>query len=129
MELKQIIVSFLEEKGIAVIDMGTGTPENFPCTAGGYRNARQIAGIKADGCILICRAGAGASLTKDKMKGIRTHVCSEQFTVRLSKRHGNTNVLTFITQVAGSRSAKMNIEEWLNTEFTDICHKTRAYDY
>ncbi len=125
-ELKQVIVSFLKEKGIDVIDVGTNTPESFPYAVSGYRVARLVADGDADGGILICGTGVGISLAANKVKGIRACVCSDPFTARLSKQHNNTNILAFGARVVGSELAKMIVEEWLNAEFEGGRHATRV---
>jgi len=125
-ELKQIIVSFLKEKGIDVVDVGTNTPESFPYAVSGYRVARLVAGGEVDGGILICGTGVGISLAANKVKGIRACVCSDPFTARLSKQHNNTNILAFGARVVGSELAKMIVEEWLNAEFEGGRHAARV---
>jgi len=125
-ELKQIIVSFLKEKGIDVVDVGTNTPESFPYAVSGYRVARLVAGGEVDGGILICGTGVGISLAANKVKGIRACVCSDPFTARLSRQHNNTNILAFGARVVGSELAKMIVEEWLNAEFEGGRHAARV---
>ncbi len=125
-ELKQVIVSFLKEKGIDVIDVGTNTPESFPYAVSGYRVARLVADGDVDGGILICGTGVGISLAANKVKGIRACVCSDPFTARLSKQHNTPNVLAFGARVVGSELAKMIVEEWLNAEFEGGRHAARV---
>ncbi len=125
-ELKRIIVSFLKEKGIDAVDVGTNTPESFPYAVSGYRVARLVADGDVDGGILICGTGVGISLAANKVKGIRACVCSDPFTARLSKQHNNTNILAFGARVVGSELAKMIVEEWLNAEFEGGRHEARV---
>ena len=101
-ELKNIIVDFLKEKGRAVVSG------------------------EADLGIAICGTGLGISLAANKVKGVRACVCSEPYTAVMSRRHNDANVLCFGARVVGSELAKMIVDEWINAEFEGGRHQRRV---
>lgn len=126
LELKAAIVSFLSEKGIDVVDVGTNSTDSFPYAVSGYRAAALVASGEVDGGVLICGTGVGISLAANKVKGIRACVCSEPYTARLAKQHNNANMIAFGARVVGPELAKMIVEEWLNAQFQGGRHAERV---
>ncbi len=124
-EMKNEIKTYLESKGIEVIDVGTNSPERFNYPISGYKVAKLVAGGEVDGGVLICGTGVGISLSANKVHGIRACVCSEPYTARLSKQHNNTNIIAFGTRVIGVETAKMIVDEWLAAEYEGGRHQTR----
>lgn len=124
-EMKNEIKTYLESKGIEVIDVGTNSPERFNYPISGYKVAKLVARGEVDGGVLICGTGVGISLSANKVHGIRACVCSEPYTARLSKQHNNTNIIAFGTRVIGVETAKMIVDEWLAAEYEGGRHQTR----
>ena len=125
-ELKNIIVDFLKEKGIEVLNLGTDSSESCDYPVYGEKVGRAVVSGEADLGITICGTGVGISLAANKVKGIRACVCSDPYTAKLSRMHNNTNVLAFGARVVGSELAKMITEEWLDAEFEGGRHQRRV---
>ena len=125
--LKRSIMTFLEEKGIEVVNVGTDSEERFNYPISGYKVGKMVASGEVDYGILICGTGVGISLSANKIKGIRACVCSEPYTAKLSKMHNNTNILAFGARVVGEDLAKMIVTEWLSAEYEGGRHKIRVY--
>ena len=100
-ELKNIIVDFLKEKGIEVLNLGTDSSESCDYPVYGEKVA-------------------------NKVKGVRACVCSEPYTAVMSRRHNDANVLCFGARVVGSELAKMIVDEWINAEFEGGRHQRRV---
>lgn len=124
-EMKKEIQSYLESKGIEVIDVGTNSTERFHYPVSGYKVAQMVAAGEVDGGVLICGTGVGISLAANKVKGIRACVCSEPYSARLSKQHNNTNIIAFGARVIGPETAKMILDEWLNAKYEGGRHQIR----
>ncbi len=124
--LKEIVIKFLEEKGIQVKDFGTQSTEasNYPEIAEVVSNA--VVSGECERGILICGTGVGMSIAANKVKGIRALVCSEPFSAKLSKQHNNSNILCFGARVVGSEMAKMIVENWVDAEYQGGRHQTRV---
>ena len=124
--LKRSIMTFLEEKGIEVVIVGTDSEERFNYPISGYKVGKMVASGEVDYGILICGTGVGISLSANKIKGIRACVCSEPYTAKLSKMHNNTNILAFGARVVGEDLAKMIVTEWLSAEYEGGRHQIRV---
>lgn len=124
--LKEIVIKFLEEKGIQVKDFGTQSTEasNYPEIAEVVANA--VVSGECERGILICGTGVGMSIAANKVKGIRALVCSEPFSAKLSKQHNNSNILCFGARVVGSEMAKMIVENWVDAEYQGGRHQIRV---
>lgn len=125
-ELKEIILDFLAEKGHEVINLGTDTTESCDYPVYGEKVGRAVVSGEADLGIAICGTGLGISLAANKVKGVRACVCSEPYTAVMSRRHNNSNVLCFGARVVGSELAKMIVEQWLEAEFEGGRHQRRV---
>ena len=124
--LKRSIMTFLEEKGIEVVNVGTDSEERFNYPISGYKAGKMVASGEVDYGILICGTGVGISLSANKIKGIRACVCSEPYTAKLSKMHNNTNILAFGARVVGEDLAKMIVTEWLSAKYEGGRHQIRV---
>lgn len=127
-EMKKQIMSFLQEAGYEIINVGNDDPldrdDDYPLY--GYKVGRLVADGKADLGICICGTGVGISLAANKVPGIRACVCSDPYTAQLSRRHNNTNILAFGARVIGIELAKMIVKEWLEAEFEGGRHQRRV---
>jgi ribose 5-phosphate isomerase B len=123
--LKKEIITLLEDRGIEVIDCGTGSTEasNYPVY--GYAVGRLVADKKVDGGITICGTGIGISLAAGKIDGVRAAVVSEPVSAELTKRHNNANVLSFGARIVGTVMAKEIVTAWLDAEYEGGRHQKR----
>ena len=124
-EMKMQIVSYLQEKGIEVVNYGTDGFESFPYPVSAKKVADAIINKEVDGGILICGTGVGISIAANKVKGIRACVCSEPVSARLSKEHNNSNIIAFGARIVGIEMAKVIVDSWLNAEYQGGRHQSR----
>lgn len=124
-ELKPLIIEYLEELGHSVKDFGPYTSERTDYPLYGKKVAEEVAKQHYDRGILICGTGVGISIAANKVRGIRAVVCSDPYSARLSKEHNNTNILAFGSRVVGSELAKMIVSEWLDASFEGGRHQDR----
>ena len=125
-ELKNIIVDFLKEKGIEVLNLGTDSSESCDYPVYGEKVGRAVVSGEADLGIAICGTGLGISLAANKVKGVRACVCSEPYTAVMSRRHNDANVLALGAGITGPNLAKRMVEVFLNTEFEGGRHARRV---
>ena len=116
-EVKAAIVSYLQEHGYEVTDIGTNSAEivRYPYYAA--RVAQVVASGKADGGVLICSIGIGMSMVANKFKGVRASVCSSHYTAMMTRRHNNSNVLCLGGKTLGIFEIIDILDAWLSNEY------------
>ncbi|EJZ6928965.1 ribose 5-phosphate isomerase B [Listeria monocytogenes] len=125
-ELKPVIVAYLQDLGHEVDDFGAFSNERTDYPEYGKKVAESVAAGKSVLGILICGSGVGISIAANKVNGIRAVVCSEPYSAKLSREHNNTNILAFGSRVVGAELAKMIVQNWLDAEFEGGRHAKRV---
>jgi ribose 5-phosphate isomerase B len=125
-EMKEAIKAYVESKGYEVIDFGTNSTASCDYPEFGEKVGRAVADGDADYGIAICGTGIGIGIAAGKVKGVRVCTCSEPYSARMSRRHNNTNVLTFGARVVGVEMAKMIVDEWLDNQYEGERHARRV---
>ena len=93
-ELKNVIKTFLENKGFTVINVGEdlGNSVDYPDYI--HPLAKDISNKKEEKGIIICGSGNGVSMVANKYEGVRAALCWNKDIASLSRLHNNANVLT-----------------------------------
>lgn len=125
-DLKNAIKAYVESKGYEVIDFGTNTKDSCDYPVYGAKVGRAVASGEADYGITICGTGVGIGIAAGKVKGVRVCTCSEPYSARMSRRHNNSNVLSFGARVVGEEMAKMIVDEWLDNPYEGGRHERRV---
>ncbi|CAG7657185.1 ribose 5-phosphate isomerase B [Paenibacillus allorhizosphaerae] len=116
--LKEIIKSYLGEKGVECVDFGPSDGnEQIDYPDVGFAVAEQIAQGLFDRGILVCGTGIGMTITADKVPGIRAALCHDTYSAERARKSNNAQVLTMGARVIGSELAKHVVQAWLNAEF------------
>ncbi len=122
---KEILKKYLELIGYKVIDLGTFSEESVDYPDFAVKVARSVAAGEADRGIMIDGAGIGSSIVCNKVRGIRAALCYDIRTVKNSRLHNNSNVLT----LGGSMHTPDKLCEmakvWLQTRFEGGRHWAR----
>ena len=124
--LKPILVKYLNEKGIEFKDFGTFDTNSIDYNDLAEPVCSAVANGEFDKGILICGTGIGISLAANKVKGVRAAVCSEAYSAQMTKLHNNANIISFGVRVVGSEVAKEIVSAWVNTEFEGGRHERRV---
>ncbi len=124
-ELKEAIKKYLDAQNIPYKDYGAFTPEavDYPDIA--LPVAEAVTQKKAEKGILCCGTGIGISIAANKVKGIRAACCSDCFSVKMTRKHNDANILCMGGRVVGQGLALMMVELFLNTEFEGGRHQMR----
>ena len=117
-DLKQIIAADLRRNGHEVIDKGTDSnaPADYPDFAEAV--ARVLLDGQAERGILICGSGVGASVSANKIPGIRAGLCHDGYSARQGVEHDDANVLVLGARVVGVELARDLVEGFLAAKFT-----------
>ncbi|MGE5326447.1 MAG: ribose 5-phosphate isomerase B [Deltaproteobacteria bacterium] len=118
-EMKQDLVSYVRGLGHDVLDVGTTSadlPDDYP----DFAEAVAVAvgeGNAARG-ILICGSGVGASVTANKIPGIRAAVCHDSYSAHQGVEHDDMNVLVLGSRVIGQALARELAAVFLAANFS-----------
>lgn len=127
-ELKEILKSHIEKKGIKVDDIGPfdKTSVDYPDYA--HMMCKEIVEGQAELGIAICGTGIGMSIACNKVDGIRASLCSESYSARLTRLHNNSNVLCLGARVIGVELAIDIVDAYLDTDFSGEERHQRRID-
>ena len=124
LDLKNIIIRQLEERGLTVTDHGTYTPESCDYPDIAHDVAQAVEKENGTG-ILLCGTGIGMSMAANHHKGIRAALCTTELHAKLARRHNDANILCLGARMTGDEVAKAIVEAFLTTGFEGGRHKRR----
>lgn len=116
-DLKQILGAYLRHQGHEVIDKGTDSdePVDYPDFAEAVGNAL-LAGAAERG-VLVCGSGVGASVSANKLPGIRAGLCHDTYSARQGVEHDAMNILVLGARVIGVEMARELVQQFLAAKF------------
>ncbi|HDH87611.1 MAG TPA: ribose 5-phosphate isomerase B [Desulfobacteraceae bacterium] len=124
-DLKEQIKKFLSEKGYIVKDVGTFSHESVDYPLIAKEVAQNIAEKKFSRGILLCGSGIGMSITSNRFKNVRAALCHNLYTVELSRKHNDANILVLGGRILGSGLALEMVNIFLHTDFEGGRHQRR----
>lgn len=125
LELKNLILSVLQEEGIEIDNHGCDSPESVDYPDFARAVCTEVQEGRSDRGILICGTGIGMSMAANKLPGIRAALCHEIFTARMSREHNDANILCLGGRVIGPALAIEIVRTWITTEFAGGRHQRR----
>ena len=117
-ELKELLVPWLRSAGHTVVDMGAHELDNdddYPDFAAAV--AETVKTGEAERGIIFCGSGVGASITANKVPGIRACVCHDTYTAHQGVEHDDMNVVCLGARVIGLDLSKDVISSFLGASF------------
>ena len=116
-DMKQILATHLRKLGHEVVDTGTNSddPVDYPDYAEAVSQVL-LAG-RAERGVLICGSGVGASVSANKIPGIRAGLCHDSYSARQGVEHDDMNVLVLGARVIGTELARELVNNFLAAEF------------
>ena len=125
-ELKQTLIDYARDLGHEVLNVGTDGPEPVDYPDFAEKVGKTILDGKADRGILICGSGVGASVSANKISGIRAAICHDCYSARQGVEHDGMNVLVLGARIVGASLARDLARIFLEAEFTnEERHKRR----
>ena len=128
LDLKNVLVAYLTDKGHEVKDFGTYTAASCDYPEFAEAAAKAVAGGECDKGIVLCTTGIGVSITANKVKGIRCALLSDVMSARLTREHNDTNMMALGAGVVGQLLALRIVDTWLETEFSGDARHQRRID-
>ncbi len=124
--LKEQIKAALEAQGHTVQDFGCHSTDSCDYPDFCAPAAQAVASGDCERGIVICTTGIGASITANKVKGVRCALCGDPFVAEMTRRHNDSNVLALAAGVTGPNLALRIVEVWLSTAFEGGRHQRRV---
>jgi RpiB/LacA/LacB family sugar-phosphate isomerase len=127
-DLKQILTDYLRHRGHEVIDQGTDSddPVDYPDFAEAVSRAL-LAGQTERG-VLVCGSGVGASVSANKIPGIRAGLCHDTYSARQGVEHDDMNILVLGARVIGVEMARELVDNFLAAKFNGEERHRRRLD-
>jgi len=123
-EYKELLISHLESKGIAVEDYGTDSisPVDYPA----FVRAASLSLVKGKHTLGIVLGGSGnEAIVANRHRGIRCAVVWNEATARLAKEHGNCNMIAIGQRLISQSEAVTIVDAWLAADFKGGRHQRR----
>jgi ribose 5-phosphate isomerase B len=126
--MKQKLLALVQDLGYPVLDAGTDStlPVDYPDYAEAVGEA--VRNGEAEGGILICGSGVGASVAANKISGIRAAVCHDCYSAHQGVEHDDMNVLVFGARVIGVQLADDLVRAFLSAKFSGEERHVRRLD-
>jgi ribose 5-phosphate isomerase B len=123
-ELKEIIKEYLNEK-YRIEDFGCYTEERCDYPDLIVKAARSVAHGEADRALIFCGSGVGASITANKVHGVRCVLCFNEYIAEYSRLHNDTNALALAGRLLTPDIAKRLVDIWLTAPYEGGRHQGR----
>ena len=124
-DLKEDLRQWLAGLGHEVVDFGCQGHDSCDYADFCEPAARAVAEGKCDRGIVICTTGIGASITANKVKGVRCALCSEPWSAQMTRRHNDANMLGLGAGCVGPLMARQIVEAFLSWEVECGRHQRR----
>lgn len=126
-EAKEKLRTLFEKQGIRYEDIGAyqfDKDDDYPDFA--FKLAEKVAHDKASRGILVCGSGVGVTVAANKVNGIRAVAASDEYSAKMSRIDGDSNVLGLSGRHTPFPKMKKIVLTWLKTEFSNAPrHKRR----
>ena len=116
-KLKEEIKKYLDENDIKYKDYGTFDEERTDYPIYAEKVAKSIQSKECDEGILVCKSGAGMTITANKFRGIRATIGFNKEVTIASKADDDVNVLVLPSEYITISQAVAIVRVWLATEF------------
>ena len=123
---KNEIKTFLKNKGIQVIDVGTNSIESCDYPIFAHEAAKKVSSGEAEFGILVCSSGEGIAIAANKVKGIRAGIGYNDEVAGLMRQHNNANMIAFGATFMKLPDVLKRIEIFLKTPFEGGRHERRV---
>jgi len=125
-ELKTLIINYLEEKNINVVDRGTYSSESTDYPEFAHAVAKDVAEGACSWGIVICGSANGVAMSANKHEKIRCAICWEKELAELARAHNDANVLALPARFISVDTAKEIVDAFSEGEFEGGRHQRRV---
>lgn len=123
---KTILADLLREKGFAVTDLGTNSPDSVDYPDFAHPVANAVESGEAAWGVLVCGSANGVAITANKHQGIRAAICWQEEIARLARQHNNANIVCIPARFISTPEATAIVNVFASTPFEGGRHATRV---
>ena len=116
--LKEQLTPWLESAGHQVIDLGAhqmDPDDDYPDFAAAV--GRSVQSGQAERGIICCGSGIGASITANKLTGVRAGICHDTYSGHQGVEHDDMNVICLGARIIGLDLSKEIVSAFLAANF------------
>ena len=116
--LKEQLTPWLESSGHLVVDLGAfdlDPNDDYPDFAEAV--ARSVQSGQAERGIICCGSGVGASITANKVSGVRAGLCHDTYSGHQGVEHDDMNVICLGARIVGLDLSKEIVTAFLGASF------------
>lgn len=128
LELKNLLREHLTKRGFEVMDFGTNSLDSCDYPDFIAPAAQAVADGTCERGIVLCTTGIGASITANKVRGVRCALLSDVLSARMTRLHNDTNVMALGAGIVGKNLALEIVDTWLDTPFSEEPRHQRRID-
>ncbi len=125
-EYKELLKTYLTEKGYTVLDFGTDSTASVDYPDYVHPLAAEVASGQIEMGILICGSANGVCMTANKHREIRAALCWNTEVARLARQHNNANIICLPARFVTIDDAQQMVDAFLTTEFEGGRHQNRV---
>lgn len=125
LELKAQIVKHLQSRQFDVRDMGVFTDESVDYPDIISDVCREYLAGDYEFAVALCGTGIGASITANKIKGIRCALIHDLYTAEKAKTHNKANVIALGGRISYRDSVESILDTYIDAEFQGERHQRR----
>ena len=123
---KESIKSWLEKKGLRVVDFGTSSEQSVDYPDFVHPVCKAIEIGEAEIGILLCGTANGVAMTANKHAKIRAGLCWENEIAALTRKHNDANIICIPARFVSLDLSLQMIETFMSTEFEGGRHQNRV---
>lgn len=124
-EKKQVILKYLQDRGIAYKDFGCFSNESVDYPDFAHVIAEAIDKGEYKIGITFCGSGQGISITANKHQHVRSALCWKPEIAALAKQHNDANICAIPGRFVTDEEAIAIVESFLGAEFEGGRHARR----
>ena len=116
--LKELLKPWLESCGHRVQDLGAlslDPEDDYPDFAAAVARAVQAGQVQRG--IIVCGSGVGASITANKVTGVRAGLCHDTYSSHQGVEHDDMNVICLGARIIGLDLSKEIVTAFLGASF------------
>jgi ribose 5-phosphate isomerase B len=125
-ELKEILKSYLSEKGFEMKDFGCNSDSSVDYPDFAHPVASMVEENEGLKGILICGSGNGINMTANKHQGVRSALCWMPEIAELARLHNNANILVLPARFISKEEAYKIVDLFFETAFEGGRHQNRV---